>query len=265
MKAVSLLLLCVVVVSDIASAQTAPNGAPQGTSGARPTAKDQTPAKPLNNNTAAMAGAMIGRTGGSLLKATLASTVDPGQAKLSQISFFAVPEQEPKTMKKHDLLTIIIREESETTSKAQNDLKKNAEVQAEVQQWFKLNFANLTLKGLQTPTATPGLDLTGLRTFHGEGEKDRTDSMTARITAEVLDVKPNGTLVLQARKHIKSDEEEQQFILTGICRAEDITPDNTVLSTQLYDLSLQKNVKGDVHQSTERGRIPKLLDFLNPF
>ena len=94
---------------------------------------------------------------------------------------------------------------------------------------------------------------------------DRSDTLTARITAEILDVKPNGTIVLQARKHIKTDDEEQQFILSGICRAEDIGTDNTVLSTQMYDLSLQKNSKGDVRESTERGNLPKLLDFINPF
>lgn len=107
--------------------------------------------------------------------------------------------------------------------------------------------------------------MTGARTSHGEAEVDRSDSMIARITAEVLDVKPNGNLVLQARKTIRTDAEDQHFILTGVCRAEDITPDNSVLSTQLYDLMLQKNSKGDVHMATERGNLPKLLDYLNPF
>ena len=207
----------------------------------------------------------MSRTGGSLLKATLATPPDPNQAKLSQVSFFAVAEPEPKTLKKHDLVTIIIREESSASTKAQNDLNKTVELQAEIQQMIKLKLGSGSIYGLPTPATTPGIDWTGARTFHGEGELDRTDSLTARITAEIFDVKPNGTLVLQARKHIKNDDEEQQFILTGICRAEDINTDNTILSTQLYDLSLQKNSKGDVRESTERGRLPKLLDFLNPF
>ena len=207
----------------------------------------------------------MGRNGGSLLKASLATPADPGQAKYSQVSFFAVAEKEPKVLKKHDLVTIIIREESSSSSKAQNDLQKNVELQAEVAQFFKINFGKGSLYGLPTPAAAPGMDLTGARTFHGQGEMDRSDTMTARITAEILDVKPNGTLVLQARKHIKTDDEEQQFILTGICRAEDIATDNTVLSTQLYDLAFQKNSKGDVRQSTERGNLPKLLDMINPF
>ena len=229
------------------------------------TAGDKPAVKTVNNNTALQAGANMARTGGSLLKATLATAADPGQAKLSQVSFFAVPEPEPKVLRKHDLVTIIIREESEATSKGLTDVKKNAQLQAEVAQMIKLKLSNLSVYGLPSPSTTPGVDITGTRTFHGEGEVDRSDSLTARITAEILDVKPNGTLVVQARKSIKTDDEVQQFVLTGTCRAEDINPDNTILSTQLYDLLLQKNSKGDVRAGTERGRLPKLLDFINPF
>jgi flagellar L-ring protein precursor FlgH len=221
--------------------------------------------RPANNNAAAQAGAMMSRTGGSLLKASLVAPPDPGQAKLSQVSFFAVPEKEPKTLKKHDLLTIIVREESQMDSKATTDLTKDVEFKAAVNQMIKLKLASASIYGLATPAATPAVDFTSDRTFKGDGEVKRDDSLTARITAEILDVKPNGTLVVQARKRIKHDEEDQQFILTGTCRAEDVNADNTLLSTQIYDLELQKNTKGSVRSATERGRIPKLLDFINLF
>src|SRR5829696_8252907 len=49
------------------------------------------------------------RSGGSLLRASLASQPDAGQAPLASVSFFAVPEPEPRVIKKHDLVTIIVR------------------------------------------------------------------------------------------------------------------------------------------------------------
>ena len=45
----------------------------------------------------------------------------------------------------------------------------------------------------------------------------------------------------------------------------DITPDNTVLSTQLFDLEFTKTNKGQVRNTTKTGLIHKLLDFVNPF
>ena len=116
-----------------------------------------------------------------------------------------------------------------------------------------------------SPATTPELKLSGSRNLKGEAQVDRTDVLTARIGAEVVDVKPNGTLVLQAHKFIKTDDEEQTFTLSGICRAEDVTPDNTVLSTQMFDKNLSKTHTGAVRDTTKRGWIPKLLDALNPF
>ena len=107
--------------------------------------------------------------------------------------------------------------------------------------------------------------MTGKREFKGEGTVDRSDRILTRLTAEVLDVKPNGTMVLQARGRTKHDEEEQEFVLSGICRADDITADNTVLSSQLFDLSLEKRTRGDVRSATKRGWGGKLLDAISPF
>ena len=57
----------------------------------------------------------------------------------------------------------------------------------------------------------------------------------------------------------------QTFILSGVCRVDDVTPDNTVLSTQMFDKSLAKTTTGAVRDTTRRGWLVKLLDSLSPF
>lgn len=203
------------------------------------------------------------RTGGSLLQATMAAEPEAGQAKLTDMSFFAVPDPLPRTLKKHDLVTIIVREESEFKSEGTTDLKKQADLDARIDAFVRFSIDNFQLK--PNVGTVPQVASSGTRNFKGEATVDRTDSFTARITAEVVDVKPNGTLVLQARKRIKTDEEVQQFVLTGICRAQDVNEDNTLLSTQMYDLELSKSHKGAVRDTTRRGWVPKLLDAINPF
>jgi flagellar L-ring protein precursor FlgH len=221
--------------------------------------------KNLNNDTPARVGEMMQQTGGSLLKASFAVRADPSQAKLSDVSFFAVKTPEPHVLKKHDLVTIIIREESEITSQSNKDVKKEADLTAKLDQFIQLDLKKFAIKGFTQSQSPADIDINGVREFKGNGEMDRTDSLTARITAEVLDVKPNGTMVLQARKTIKTDEEEQQFILSGICRVEDVNADNTVLSTQIFDLDLQKNHKGDVKDAITKGWLPRLMQLVNPF
>ena len=87
------------------------------------TERRQQPPGPVYNG-AQDAGAAMRRNGSSLLKATLNARAerampgstggaDRGQARLSDVSFAAVPEPVPRTLRKHDQVTIIVREESE--------------------------------------------------------------------------------------------------------------------------------------------------------
>jgi flagellar L-ring protein precursor FlgH len=255
----------VVLAAGVAFGQTAP----QAQAPARDATKRQSvPAGPVSNS-AEQSATMMQNTGGSLvqaqmLQAQLSAQSGTSAVKPSQVSFFAVPEPQPKTLKVHDLVQIIVQEQSAISSKGTNNMSRDSELDAKVNNFVKLDLSKLKLQGLQ-PSISPEINLSGIRSFQGQGDVERSDSFTARITAEVVDVKPNGTCVLQARTRIKTDEEEQQFILTGTCRVEDITADDTVTSTQLFDLDLQKNHKGDVRQATKRGSLGKLLDVLNPF
>ena len=214
-------------------------------------------------------GDLMRRNGGSLFRASLAAMPAVSAENLSgkprSLSFFAVPEAEPKVLKKHDLVTIIIRESTEMTSDANSELKKNADLDAKLQYWTNFKPANWQAEGTTMGGNPPGVAATGSRNFKGEAKVDRIDTFTTRIAAEVIDVKPNGTLAIQARKFIKHGDEEQEYLLTGVCRAADITPDNSILSTQVHNLEVITNTKGAVTDTTKRGFIPKLLDSLNPF
>lgn len=244
----SFVLFAIVSMCGFASADTLPASVPPGA-----TPPPQTPGQAMQ------------RAGGSLLRATVARTPDPSQARLSTVSFFAVPDPQPRTMKKNDLVTIIIREISEFKTDGTTDLKKEADMQAKVEEWVKLSLKNLEIQGGAEGPTPPAIKLSGTRNFKGEATVDRTDSLIMRVTAEVVDVKPNGTLVLQARQRIKTDDEEQILILSGVCRVEDVTPDNTVLSTQMFDKDVSKIHKGAVRDTTKRGLLSRLLDVLNPF
>jgi flagellar L-ring protein precursor FlgH len=204
------------------------------------------------------------RNGGSLLRATLATTPPPVGRTASGISYYSVPVPQPKVIKKHDLVTIIVREESQNKSAATTDLKKEAELNAKIEQFMRINLNKLTLQN-NIGAVTPEIKVNGDRSFKADGAIDRSDSVTFRVTAEVIDVKPNGTLVVQARKRIKTDEEEEVVVLSGVCRAEDISADNTILSTQLFDLEMTKNHTGAIRDANTRGWVPRLLDALNPF
>ncbi len=208
---------------------------------------------------------LVRQNGNSLLRAQLATAPIETRNTLEAVSFFHVPPPQPRTIAKHDLVTIIIREESSAKSNAKTDITRESEFEAKLEEFIKLSLSNLEIEGGGIGPVPPSIKASGTRSFQGDGKLDRKDSFIARIQAEVIDVKPNGTLVLQARKRIKTDEEEQFFVLSGICRADDVTADNSVLSTQLFDMELAKSTRGPIGDSVKRGAVHKFLDWLNPF
>ena len=74
-----------------------------------------------------------------------------------------------------------------------------------------------------------------------------------------------GRSLSRRSRRLTVDREVQTFRLSGICRADDITPDNTVLSTQLAGLTLSKQTKGEVHDGVKSGWLNGLIDKVNPF
>ena len=97
------------------------------------------------------------RHGSSLLKATMDARSDPAQARLADVSFSAVPEPIPRTLRKHDQVTIIVREESEFRSRGTTELKKEAEFEARLEEFIRLKIHNAEIEGGAIGTNPPAI------------------------------------------------------------------------------------------------------------
>jgi flagellar L-ring protein precursor FlgH len=186
---------------------------------------------------------------------------------IAAASFSAVNPPEQRFFATHDLITIIVRESTDASSEASLETKRNASLNAGVEAWPGVRgideLWNLFVK--TDLTANPRVSTNFRNNWKGEGDYERRDRFTTRLTARVIDVKPNGTLVLEARKYVRSDREELDMVLSGVCRAEDVKADNTVLSTQLYDLRLNKQHRGEVRGASKKGFITKIFESLFAF
>jgi flagellar L-ring protein precursor FlgH len=184
---------------------------------------------------------------------------DP-QAPLRRVSLLLIEAPKPKRFAVHDKITIIISEVSKQSAAQKLDTKKDASLRGSVKQIPDL--MALLQAQLETDQGTPitGVDASAGKKFKGDGKYERSDRFTDRITATVIDVKPNGVLVLEARRTIQKDEEVQNLVLSGECRREDVTQQNTVLSNQLADLTLLVNNSGDVREATEKGFLTRVFE-----
>jgi flagellar basal body L-ring protein FlgH len=77
-------------------------------------------------------------------------------------------------------------------------------------------------------------------------------AVTYRVAGMVVDVLPDGTLLLEARQSILDDNGLWKYTLTGRIHREDLSPDRTVRSERIADLQISKVQHGEPHDSTKR-------------
>lgn len=186
-----------------------------------------------------------------------------GNPTLEKHSLTAVKIQPPRAFRVHDLITIIVREQRKFESDAELQTKKKFDIKSQLDALFKP--VEGTLGAATFVHGKPDVDFKLKNNLKYESDKDREDRFTTRITSEVIDVKPNGNLVVQAKAETRFDNELAFVTLTGVVRADDVTPDNTVLSTQLADKVIDVQNHGAVRDGSRRGWITRLLDVLRPF
>ncbi len=159
-----------------------------------------------------------------------------------------------------DLVTVIISEEASAKKKGETNTEKNKSLSA------ALKFLGLTLddvKKFGKSSTSYGGSLKDK--FDSKGEIIKEDTMTAYLTARVIDVEPNGNLVIRGSRWTRVSGEELQISLEGIVRPEDISVDNTVLSKNIADARIFFNGKGPVTTVQLPGWVSILLSFISPF
>lgn len=194
-----------------------------------------------------------------------ASAAPDGMPSVEQVSLYPVLPPEPRTFLENDLITIIISERTQTEQSSNLETEKSYDVDGELSEWIDMmSLLELRLesgdRSGQSPL--PSFKLNMAREFEGEGEAETNHQVTSRVTARVVEVKPNNTLLIESRTVVATNGEEQVILLSGICRAEDVTVFNTVQSNQMYDLRLSIDQTGEVRDASKKGLIPKVVDAL---
>ena len=182
-------------------------------------------------------------------------------------SMFAITPEMPRSFRRHDLVQIIVRESSQASSSQEADAGKRYRLDGRIAAWPDLNLSDLLDLRVMAGRTTnlPEVRIQGSKDFSGDGEYKREDDFTTRLTAQVVEILPNGNLILEARTHIRLDDETTTIKVTGVCRPEDVTVANTVLSSSIADLNIEKTNTGELRRTTQKGLLSRLFDTVFAF
>jgi flagellar L-ring protein FlgH len=149
-----------------------------------------------------------------------------------------------KAARLHDVVSIVVTESLAATTDGQVKNSRASNASSKLTALFGKLKASNALQNLVAMNASSGLT--------AEGQSSTNSSVATTFGAEVVDVLPNGMLVVQATRQLTFSQQTQLIRLRGLVRPEDVSAHNEVLSTAMTDLELEVTGKGIVNDSTYR-------------
>lgn len=178
------------------------------------------------------------------------------QAGYSQALF-----EDIKARRIGDTITIVLQERTQASKDAKTETSKDNSVDID----------NPTLLGAPLKFDTPllphgdgrssnlGTSLGSNQEFKGEGTSSQGNSLTGNITVTVIDVLPNGNLMVRGEKWLTLNQGDEYMQISGIVRPLDVRADNTVLSGQVADARITYSGKGFVADSNKMGWLSRFF------
>jgi flagellar L-ring protein precursor FlgH len=143
-----------------------------------------------------------------------------------------------------DILTILVNETASAVSTGATKTARSSDANASLSSAAGKFAVPARLSNILTTSSKSNLD--------GSGTTSRTTTLTTTITARVVDVLPNGFLVVEGNKTVLVNSENQVITLRGVVRPTDLTAANTVQSGSVGQMELKINGKGVVNDAVRR-------------
>ena len=149
-----------------------------------------------------------------------------------------------KAVRLHDVVSVVVTESLAASTDGQVKNARASNANSGLTSLFGALKAANALQNLVGMSAASGLT--------AQGQSTTNSSLATTFGAEVVDVLPNGMLVVQATRQITFSQQTQLIKLRGLVRPEDVSSQNQVQSTAMTDLELEVTGKGIVNDSTYR-------------
>ncbi len=153
----------------------------------------------------------------------------------------------------NDIVSIVVVENSTATNSANTATQKKGDVSATTPGFL----------GIKTPSNP--LAINSALDFSGQGSTSRTGQLNASLTARVVQLLPNGDMVIEGTKQVTINKEHQHLTVRGTIRQYDISPTNVVLSTAIANMQVDFDGKGIISDANKPALLSKIFKYVLPF
>lgn len=141
-----------------------------------------------------------------------------------------------KALKVGDIITVMLMESTQAKKSANNEIKRGTDLSLDP---IYAGGGNVTIGG--NPIDLRYKDSMNTKR---ESDADQSNSLSGSISANVMQVLNNGNLVIRGEKWISINNGDEFVRITGIVRAQDIRPDNTIDSPRVANARIQYSGTG---------------------
>jgi flagellar L-ring protein precursor FlgH len=179
----------------------------------------------------------------------IAQPLPPFMGSLFNPNRYLVLYEDRKAHQVGDVITITLIEKTQATKDASTRLKKNSKAEIAEKNKVLQNRQNLNIEN----------SLSAHRRFEGESDSKQSNELKGGITVTVSQVLPNKNLVIRGEKWITLNQGSEFIRITGIVRAEDIAPDNTVQSTRIANSRITYSGSGILAETNTLGWLTRFF------
>ncbi|MCL4516878.1 MAG: flagellar basal body L-ring protein FlgH [Firmicutes bacterium] len=148
-----------------------------------------------------------------------------------------------------DLLTIIIVEQTQASQNAETTRNKDGSM--------TIGPGTGILSRILPLIGASGNDKSNAR-----GKTTTSGNLSGRVTVRVMEVMANGNLVVEGHHTATINKDKQEIVITGIVRPDDVTRENTVLSTYVAEAKVTFLGSGPIANKQRQGILTQILDWL---
>jgi flagellar L-ring protein precursor FlgH len=182
---------------------------------------------------------------------------------LNSASWTFQPAPPLRVFRLNDVVTIRVDEITRMMAEGAAESRKRTLYEAILTDWIRLQ--DFRLRPDPQGNGDPAVSAESNSNYRADSSIESRESLTFNIAATVVDIRPNGNLLLEARKAIRVNDNLWETSLSGMCRTQDIAADNVVLSKDLIDLEIKKEDQGHLRDGYKRGWLQRLVDRFKPF
>lgn len=114
-------------------------------------------------------------------------------------------------------------------------------------------------------SASSLLDTSSALSNDGKGSIARQEQIDLRVAAEIIQVLPNGNLVVQGKQQVGVNYDLRELSISGIIRPQDISATNTITYDQIAEARIVYGGRGSIQDVQQPRYGDQLIDIIMPF